>query len=116
METNMIKYERSQFVNLYRQAARRTYECLPFGMKDEYGIDLISEILEMEDEYKIKMRIHGKPANPNAVNIYPKDIVSFIINRLNDHFVFPTSSDIKKILGSEPGQLVNMGICCKKVA
>lgn len=116
METNMIKFERSQFVNLYRQAARSIHECLPFGMKDEFSIDIITEILELEDEFLNKMKALEK-IGENAVNTSThKDMLCHITNILNSRQIFPTYSDIERVLGNKNSQSFSLGTWNKKVA
>jgi hypothetical protein len=116
METNIIKHDGSQFINLYRQAARSIHECLPFGMKDEYNIDLITDILVLGDEYnddtKTKERIAGQVVN----NSYRKNMLCYITDKLNSRHIFPTYSDIERIIGNENHQSFNIGQWNKKVA
>jgi hypothetical protein len=116
MKTTKIKYENDQFAYLYCQVASVVNECLPFGMKEDFGIDLVAEILELEDVYMIEKNILGTPADPEIDKFYHKDMIRYIVEKLNSRRIFPTCSDIEKILELELNHLVNTGICCKMVA
>lgn len=116
METNMIKHDGSQFINLYRQAARNIHESLPFGMKDEYDIDLITDILVLEDEYMNFMKITERKAGQVVNNSYRKNTLCYITDTLNSRQIFPTYSDIERILGNEYHKSFNIGLWSKKVA
>jgi hypothetical protein len=116
MKTNTNNFNNDQFAILYRQVARTINECLPLGMKDEYSVDLISEILELEDEYLIKMRLLGKATEPAFEQPFYKDMIRAIIDAINSKGIFPTYSDIEQILGTEKVYLLNMGMNFKNVA
>jgi hypothetical protein len=101
METNFSNSFNSALGLSYNHAASEISLYLPFALKAEYDNNCISQILELEEEYLAIKKFWNKNELLQGFQVDQKEMISYIIDRINRSGIFPTTSDIKKILKAE---------------
>jgi hypothetical protein len=101
METNFSTNFDPELELSYNLEASEINLNLPFALKAEYDNKCISQILELEEEYLSIKKFWNKNELLQGIHVDQKEMIYFIIDRINRRGVFPTSSDIKKILNAE---------------
>ncbi len=98
METNFSTGFNLVNSMLFNDTAKEIIGHLPFAMKHEYDVSNIARILQLEEEYiAIKKFWCSNDANSDF-QIEQKEMMLYIIDRINRLGIFPTVSDVNKIL------------------
>lgn len=101
METNISNNFDPELELSYNLEASEISFNLPFALKAEYDNKCISQILELEEEYLSIKKFWNKNELLQGIQVDQKEMIYYIIDRINRSGIFPTSSDIKKILNAE---------------
>lgn len=101
METNFSNSIISANEMCYYISASEISLNLPFALKSEYDNHCIAKILELEEEYLSIKKFWNKNDLLQGIQVEQKEMIRYIIDRINCDGIFPTSSDIRKILNAE---------------
>jgi len=90
---------------LFNNTAKEIHSTLSFAMKCEYDVQCIAYILELQEEYTAIKKFWCNGDATSDQQIDQKEMILYIIDRINRLGIFPTHSEVKKILGMEEENL-----------
>ena len=101
METNFSTVFSPASSTIFNDTAKEIIGHLPFAMKYEFDVRNIAHILELEEEYIAIKKFWSNSDVNSDLQIDQSEMMLYIIDRINRIGIFPTVSDIKKILEAE---------------
>ena len=101
METNFSTGFSAENSMHFNDTAQEIIGHLPFAMKYEFDVRNIGQILELEEEYIAIKKFWCNADVHSDCQIEQNEMMLYIIDRINRIGIFPTVSDLKKIIEAE---------------